>query len=454
MQSRSLCVGLVIALVCGQIPRSGHASDETERQLGREFALRAQSQLPLISDIEVVGYVDRLGQRIVGALDSNPFQYQFAVVRDPKLNAFAVPGGFICVHSGLLTRAANDDEVAGVLGHEIAHVHAHHLAREQEATRFMNYAAMLGLVLSAIQPAIGAAAIGASAAAQLKYTREFEQEADYLGVGYVTHAGYDPHGMLTFFQKMADEQRVSPTAAPPYLQSHPLTDERLNNLTAVLRGQPTRPPRADPSTLARVQVLIRTKTELPNDVLIAYRRAVDEHPTDPQARYLLGVAFLETGKLDAARQTLEQARDLGWTTAANRELGRTWLRLRDPQQARLLLARAVEVDPDDAVAHAELAKALESLGDNPAAMREYERALELAPRLDSAHYDLGVLAGRMGHEADGYFHLAESFRLRGEYDKAVKQYERAEPLLPANGARAEYVHAQIAELTTFLKHRR
>jgi predicted Zn-dependent protease len=431
------------------------ASDESERELGRKFALQAQAQLPLITDVEVVDYVNRMGQRIVTGLDGDTFDYAFAVVRDAKINAFAVPGGYVYVHSGLLTRAATDDEVAGVLGHEIAHVHAHHLAREQDATRFMNYAALFGLLLSIVQPAIGAGAVAASAAAQLKYHREFEQEADYLGVRYMQRAGFDPKGMLDFYKTMADEQRVSPTFAPPYLQTHPLNDDRLTHLEAVLRTQQwdKAPRRPKSAALARVQALLHAKTEVPNDVLKVYRRQVDEHPDDPQARYLLGVAFLEAGAFDAARQTLEQARDMGWP-AANRELGRAWLRLREPSKARVLLAAAVETNPDDAGAHHELAKACEAMGDSASALREYERAFTLAPGLDEAHYNFGILAGRAGREADGYFHLAEALRLRGEYDKAIKQYEKVLPLLESTSQRAEYVRNQIEELSEFTRHSR
>src|SRR4029077_20621584 len=159
-------------------------------------------------------------QKIVAALGNQPFTYHFAVVRDARINAFAVPGGYIYVHGGLLLRASNDDEVAGVLGHEIAHVNAHHLARQQEATQLLNYAALLGVLLSVVQPAIGAGAVAANAAVQLQYRREFEQEADYLGAGYMRRAGYDPRGMLDFFKKMLDEQRLTPASAPPYLLSH------------------------------------------------------------------------------------------------------------------------------------------------------------------------------------------------------------------------------------------
>ena len=427
------------------------ASYEAERELGRNFALQAQTQLPLITDVEVVDYVSRIGERIVAALDHNPFTYQFFVVRDPKINAFAVPGGYIYVHSGMLTRAANEDEVAGVLGHEIAHVHAHHLAREQDASRWMNYVTLLGSILSVVNAGAGGGTSPASATTPLTYRRDFEQEADYLGADYIQRAGFDPNGMLDFFKKMADEQRLTPAFAPPYLLSHPLTDERLTRLESALRThQWAATPRPSTSAkLERVQVLVRAQTESSTDVLAAYRRRVDEHPDDAQARYLLGVAFLETGAFDSARQTLEQARALGWV-AADRELGRAWLRLRDPQRARPLLARATEVDPDDAGAHAELAKTLEMVGDSTAALREYQRAVDLAPTFADAHYGYGILAGRSGREADGYFHLAEALRLRGEYDAALKQYERTAALVAPTSERGQYVQAQTDILKDFL----
>jgi len=430
------------------------SSYESERDLGRNFALQARARLPLVDDVEVVGYVSHIGQQIVASLDGNPFPYQFFVVRDPKINAFAVPGGYIYVHSGLLTQAVNDDEVAGVLGHEIAHVHAHHLAREQDATRLMNYATLFGVLLSVVNPAAGAGAMAAGATTQLKYRREFEQEADYLGAGYMQKAGFDPHGMLDFFKRLADQQRLAASAAPPYLLSHPLTDERLTHLESVLHTSQwvavARPPTS--AALARVQLLAHAATALPGDLVSLYHRRLDDHPNDAHARYLLGVALLETGALDAARRTLEQAANMGWT-AADRELGRTWLRLRDPQRARMLLARAAETDPNDAGAHAELAKALQALGDAAGALSEFTRAVDLVPDFADAHYSLGMLAGRSGQEADGYFHIAEALRLRGEYDAALKQYEKAAPLLSAGSERAEYVQAQIDTLNDFLGHR-
>lgn len=449
------CIALLLACLlnfgAAQPAAGGSISDE--RELGKQFDLAARAQLPLIEDVEVNNYVSRIGQRIAAALNDSTFQYQFSVVRDPRLNAFAVPGGFVYVHGGLLTRAANDDEVAGVLGHEIAHVNAHHLARQQEATKLMNYAAFLGVLLSAVQPAIGAGAVAANAAAQLQYRREFEQEADYLGARYMQQAGYDPQGMLDFFKKMLDEQRTAPSFAPPYLLSHPLTDARLTNLEAVLRTHQwdTGPRKPTSLELQRVQVVVRARSEPAQDVVTLYRRQAEAQPSDGRARYLLGLAQLETGAFEPARQSFESAQQLGFT-GVDRELGRTALRLQQLDKARELLSRASEVDSNDPVAHYELGKVLEAQNDAAGAMREYERAFQLAPTLADAHRGFGILAGRAGEVGDGHYHLAVAYKLRGEYDQALSQFEKAEPLSPAGSERAQAVKAEIAELKEYLHH--
>jgi len=444
----------VILLLALAWARAGSAVSNTEeQQLGRQFALAARAQLPLIDDIEVNRYVDRVGQKIVARLGEQPFTYQFAVVRDPRINAFAVPGGYIYVYAGLLIAAHNDDEVAGVLGHEIAHVNGHHLVRQQEATKPLDYLALLGLLGSIIHPAIGAGAMAVSAANHLQYSRDFEQEADYVGARYMQQAGYDPRGMLDFFKKMLDAQRATPSSAPPYLLSHPLTDTRLTNLEAVLRtNQWDSGPRQPTSLeLDRVQLLTRARSQPAADVVAFYRRNVDAQPQDARARYMLGLAFLETGAFDNARDTLEAAQTLG-CAAVDRDLGRAYLRLRHLDKAREILRRATEATPDDPLGHLELAKTYDALNDSAAALREYERAFQLAPTLEEAHYGFAILAGRAGREGEGFYHLGVAFKLRGEFDKAVSQFEKAEPLLPAGSPPALEAKAEAAELKEFLRH--
>jgi len=441
---------LLLMLVGWPWARAAAVSFQEERDLGAQFALEARLRLPLLDDPGLTGYIERIGQSIVQQLDDSFFEYHFFIVKDPSINAFAVPGGYVYVNTGLVTRASSDDEIAGVLGHEIGHVHAHHLARQQESTELMNYATLLGVLLSVVHPAIGSLATAANAANQLRYQRQFEQEADYLGARYMQAAGYDPHGMLDFFKKIADEQRLSAAFVPPYLLTHPLTDERLNNLEAVLRTQQwvPRPQAAENVTLRRLQVVARARTEPPGDVVAAYRQALEQHPGDSTARYLLGVAYLETGQLETAQQILQGARKQG-ALAAERELGRVALRLRQPQRAYDLLTGALAREPHDAEVLTDLARTNEVLGDQAAAMEAYRKAVAMAPDMEAAHHGLGVLAGRAGDEAEGLYHLATASYLSGDYERALNQYVRAEKLLPHTDVRLAAVEERVKQLSQF-----
>lgn len=429
-------------------------STADERALGRRFAYEARARLPLIQDLEVTQLVDGIGQRIVAALPAPAYPYQFQVVRDGRVNAFAVPGGYVYVHGGLLVLVANEDELAGVLGHEIAHVNAHHLARQEDAAQLMNYAGLLGALLSAVEPALGVGAAAAQATARLQYRREFEQEADFLGARYMREAGYDPRGLLDFFKRLSDLQRTAPRVVP-YLSSHPLTDARLSNLEASLRtpqwdSRPRQPPTL---ALERAQLLARIRLQPAQEVVDLYRRRAEVAPADGRARYLLGLALLEAGLVDAALREFEAAREAGFG-AVDRELGRAWFRQRDLGRARTFLERAVARDPADPVAQYELGKVLQGLGDSAGAARAFERAIDLVPTLGDAHYDLGMLRGRAGLEGDGFYHLGKAFKLRGELDKALSQFEKAEALLPPGSARARDAGAEVAELAEFLGRRR
>ena len=443
----------VLALALGLAAAAGAVSYQGERDLGQQFDLALRAQAPLIDDPEVVERVERVGRRIVAELDESYFDYRFAVIRDPGINAFAVPGGYVYVHSGLLAAVKDDDELAAVLGHEIAHVHARHIVRQQEDTAVLNYTALLGSLLAVVQPAAGSLAVAASQAAALKYRREFEQEADFLGVRYMRDAGYDPRAMLDFFKLLGDRQRMTPSAAPPYLQTHPLSDDRLNRLEAVLKTPQwaSRPRQPADLGLHRVQALVRARAESPGDVQTAYRRQRDAQPDNSAAQYLYGLVCLETGQVDEARTALLAAQ-AGGLEDVDRELGRLSLRQRDLDQARRLLSAYTERHPEDAAAQVELAKTLEAQGELAAAEAAYRRALEVAPTYDAAHHGYGQLAGRAGRSGDGFYHLATAARLDGDYATALSQYTRAAPLLPAGDDRRADAEQWVEILTAYAKN--
>jgi predicted Zn-dependent protease len=435
----------------------GARSPSTERDLGRRFFLEARSQLPLITDPAVTGYVASLGKHLVETLGPQEFDYQFFVVAHPSINAFAVPGGYIFVFSGLLSKAHNDDEIVGVLGHEIAHVHAHHIVRQQTQGMAWNAAALLGVLLSVVNPVLGAGAIAAAQTAQLKYSRDFEQEADFIGLRLASQSGYDPHSLGSFFKQLLVEQRINPAGVPPYMLSHPVTEERVAHVESVIDAQKLRTPKGRPAAsaeLSEVQAVVRAVTE-PVDVVTAeYRRRAEAKPDDAEAQFLLGRVYQTVGQPDAARVALERCRDLGGLGGrVDRPLGSVYVALKSTDNATSSLRRRLTKQPGDAFAHQELGKALADAKDEAGALKEFQRAIAIDPDLDEAQRLAGMTLGRQGQQGAGFYHLAVAARLRGDLEQALSHFEKCDELEPDGTPRKKELAEAIDELEPIVRTR-
>src|SRR5207245_2038775 len=260
---------------------------------------------------------------------------------------------------------ANDDELAGVLGHEMGHVRGHHIVRQQEKGQVWSAAALLGLLLSAVNPVAGAAGIAAAETAQLKFSREFEQEADFLGLRTMSTAGYDPRAMGTFFKSLLTEQRVNPAGVPAYMLTHPLTEDRVSHVETTISAQKLKTPAGRPassSELAEAQAVAQAIADPPDVVIPRYRRRAEEKPDDAERHFLVGRVYQTVGQLEAARGALEKCRELGGLGGrVDRPLGSVYVALKEPAKAREALERHLTKHPDDAFAHTQLGKALSDL---------------------------------------------------------------------------------------------
>src|SRR5262249_23453545 len=144
------------------------------------------------------------------------------------------------------------------------HVAGHHILREEQQGQAWTAAALLGLLLSAVNPVVGAAAVGAAQTAQLKYSREFEQEADYFGLRYATEAGSAPPGLARFFKQLLPEQRVTPAGVPPYMLSHPITEDRIAHVDTTINAEKLKTPPGRPAAapdLAEAQAVARASAD-------------------------------------------------------------------------------------------------------------------------------------------------------------------------------------------------
>jgi predicted Zn-dependent protease len=236
-RSRGLCAALLLLVsACA----TGPLTLEEEGELGREAEQQARRKFHFVRDEVVVGYVAGLGEDLLRAMGPQPFDYDFYVIEDEELNAFAMPGGIIYVHTGLILKARNVSELVGVMGHEIGHVYHRHLAENYRRQRNTGLARQAGVLLTGVflgGYAARAADLlsGVGALAYLNtFSRDAEREADAFAVGVLPKAGYDPTGVVTFFATM---MRQAGDGAGGFLSSHPATQERIDNANAAITAQ-------------------------------------------------------------------------------------------------------------------------------------------------------------------------------------------------------------------------
>ena len=237
-----------------ELPTLGDASREDmspimEKRLGDEIMQSLRFERDYLDDPPIIEYLNNFGTKLVdarpGARGDANLEYYFFAIRDKNLNAFALPGGYIGVHSALLLAAQTESELASVLSHEVGHVAQRHIARQlgaQKNDALIPLAAMLLAALAAKSNPDAAIGVfmggqGLAIQRQLNFGRDAEREADRIGFQIMNAAGYDASGMVAFFQRMQNSTRLYSDVVPPWLMSHPLTTERIADIQARIREQ-------------------------------------------------------------------------------------------------------------------------------------------------------------------------------------------------------------------------
>jgi predicted Zn-dependent protease len=352
--------------------------EHAERELGWEFDRALQESVALIHDPVVTGFLNDLGQSIVSELGPQPFVYRFRVVEDPRLNAFAVPGGFVYFHTGTILAAATIDELAGVMGHEIAHVKAHHYARMREERAIPDLATQIigmGAAIAAREPALLMIAQGINVSMQLRYGREAEAEADELGAIWMSRAGYRPDGIVRFFERILAEKERYPAEIPPYLYSHPAVEDRIQAVQ--IRAGDLEPRKwRDPAwnerlgdVQARLAMLLETRRET-FPVLVV---PADTRLTDP----LLAEANERAarGEVDAALFALARAEALEPNDArVSYRIGELLQESGRPGEAAEALRRTLQLDPSRALVWFKLGEAYKANDESLRAVFAFEQA--------------------------------------------------------------------------------
>lgn len=407
-------------------------SPTQERRLGEDLMRRARRSLAIVEDPEVTSYIQDLGQRLAARSDSPGINFRFFVVNDPTINAFAMPGGFIGVHTGLLLTAESEAEVASVLAHEISHVTQRHiprmLAEEQRSMPAM--AALLAAALLAGRGGEAAIALAGATMAQkgLNFTRSAEEEADRIGIRLLADAGFDPRAMPAFFERMQRMNRLNETNLPDFLLTHPVTTARI----ADSRGRAEQfPYRQVPDTLdfqlVRAKLRASGSTDTTDVVRTFANNIAEGKSANMEAeRYGYALALLRARQYDNARSEARKLADRSPSNLHYRILqaevemaaGRSDLGLQ-------VYANAYKRSPSYYPLALNYARALVRSKRPQDAEPIIRAMLQQRPDDPALYQVLSQAAGANGKTAESHQAMAEYYYLNGNANSAIEQLQLA-----------------------------
>ena len=233
-----VAIGVIFILAMSSLvpPAVFSITVKDEEDMSRQILAMIHKYYDLVDDPSLVSYVNDIGNRILSTLPQQPFKYRFYVINEDVYNAFATPGGHIFVYTGLLDAMEEEEELAGILGHEIAHVYCRHISQRIERSKKLGVATLAGIA-AGILLGVGGAGEAASAvtmgsmaagqSAELAYSRENEMQADQFGVKFTTAAGYSASGLLKILKKIRSKTWFGSDQIPKYLMTHPAVEDRI-----------------------------------------------------------------------------------------------------------------------------------------------------------------------------------------------------------------------------------
>ena len=414
----------------------------------------------ILEDPEVSQYIQEIGHSLSSRAEEGQHQFYYFFVRDPAINAFAVPGGFIAVNSGLMLSTRNEDELAGVLAHETAHVTQRHIARgivDQSHAGLISTAAMLAAILLGATAGRGSpgamegailATQSASIQHQINYTRTQEFEADRIGISTMASAGFDPLGMPSFFETLnrnsADPSRIR---AIEFLIDHPVTSDRIAE-SRNRAEQIGRIHHSDSLSYTLMRERIRSLVGNPQGARDYYASLVKNGGgKSAEERYGKDIADINTRNPEAALSDLTAlVRDYPKVTQYYGALGQALLADGQMRESQAVLDKALILFPRNVPITIRLAETLMRAGDNKRAhlvLLDLFNAVEPTP--DQARL-IAKAANAAGDIADSYYYMSEFYIMSGELMMSSNQLQLALGLPGLNPIQRARFSARLEEV--------
>ena len=412
-------------------------SDDKAQILGESFIRQSRFQQPYVFDPELLDYINRLGQKLLAVSEEAHKEYNFHLINNNTINAFAVPGGQIALHTAILTKSQSESELASVIAHEISHVTQRHIARRIESQQYDRWLSIGALLAAAALGGAEGAQAGASLAnagianRTLRYSRGFEAEADSLGIRLLSRAGFDPKGMGDFFERLMQESRINKSNAPEFLRSHPLTVDRISESKARINSYPPGGPR-DESEFLLMQAKAFASYS-PNKALVRdlYKQKIIEGDQSLATNYGYALALSKNSEYAAARREFKRVLSeypdnvsLRIVNADNElEAGKIE---RGLELLRVLYKEQKEID--NHMIDIYYANALVLTGHNEEAVPILRSAIANNSDEPYFHSLLARAYGELGEEFKSFMSRGEFHYQRGHYEFSLRQFRRANQL--------------------------
>lgn len=448
------------------LPQMGEPADATmspaqEAAIGTSVMAELYQYEYVLEDPEITEYLSNMGWRLVAAAQQKPPALDVFMVADPRINAFALPGGHIGFNAGLLIASQTESELAGVMGHELTHVTQRHIARSQDDAGGIGTIATWAAVLAAIiagsgDPNVIIAALGVGQGVmyqkQVNFTRANELEADRIGIQVMADAGYDPEGMAGFFQRLEQQSRLYGTGVPEILRTHPVNTTRIaearSRAAAIEKGKLRNVPDSLDYGLmkARTRVLVSSR---PGEAVEAFSAELKNGRDTAPTRYGLALALSKAGDNARAAAVLKPAFDANRNAPAIALLmAQLKLGAGQSADAMALFEKIYQSYPTYAPAILRYAQALIETG-KPDVARQVLLASQqiFGTRLET--YRLLAQAARdAGNNGEASYEMANYLYYRGDYGGALAQLDaglRSDSLSSSQRARLAARRAEVRE---------
>lgn len=450
-QIASLCLVAIVACMAStatlasgaeyNLPELGQPADTAmtpakERKLGAQVVYKLRSQHAIVDDVELEAYINRLGRRLAAQTDRSASRFHFYVIDTDSINAFALPGGYIGVNSGLITATDNESELASVMAHEMAHVTQRHIARQKAESRGDSIATMATAIVAAVIGASAGAADAVPAAImggvshlgmlQLQYTRAHEHEADRVGIRTLARADFDPTAMASFFEKLQRQTDLYDQQLPQILLSHPTGTTRMAEAESRARDYPDVSVHVSNEYAYMKERARVLQADNYADLRNHYQRKLADNDGTPSERYGYALTLVQLGHARQATTILNRGANahsdiLAWKLALANAQAHAGRRKASDEQ----LAAALKQFPDsDALKlayaqnladHGQYARMRDFLISDTQVLHNYPLAQQLLARGAGERHNLG----------EAYYRQARYFAMLDDYPRAINQLRTA-----------------------------